>query len=238
MFLEAALNGGRTADDHAAVPRTPGQLADATRTAIAAGAGAVHFHVRRGDGRESLAATDVAAAVRELRPLGVPFGVSTGAWIIADPVQRQAAIAEWTVLPDFVSINFDEVGAADLAASLLHRGVGIEAGVANQFAAEQLVASGVADLCLRIMFEPREKVVAAALTAVAEAERVLDAAVIRCPRLLHGVNETAWALLDEAGRRGYDTRIGLEDTLSLPDGSPARDNADLVRAAVKRLGSG
>jgi uncharacterized protein (DUF849 family) len=235
MFLEAALNGGRTADDHPAVPHTPGQLVDATRASIAAGAGAVHFHVRDGDGRESLAATDVAGAVRDLRPLGVPFGVSTGAWIISDPAQRYAAIAEWTALPDFVSINFDEVGAADLAASLLHRGVGVEAAVANQYAAEQLVASGLAELCLRIMFEPREQVVAAALIAVAEAERVLDAAVIHCPRLLHGLNETAWPLLDEAGRQGYDTRIGLEDTLSLPNGSPARDNADLVRAASLRL---
>ncbi len=30
---------------------------------------------------------------------------------------------------------------------------------------------------------------------------------------------------------GLDTRVGLEDTLYLPDGSRARTNAELVRAA-------
>jgi uncharacterized protein (DUF849 family) len=34
-----------------------------------------------------------------------------------------------------------------------------------------------------------------------------------------------------AGRLGLSTRIGLEDVLVLPDGSPAPDNAALVRAA-------
>jgi uncharacterized protein (DUF849 family) len=38
-------------------------------------------------------------------------------------------------------------------------------------------------------------------------------------------------VLLEASRRGLDTRIGLEDVLVLPDGSPAHDNLDLVRAA-------
>ncbi|SCF37809.1 3-keto-5-aminohexanoate cleavage enzyme [Micromonospora matsumotoense] len=35
----------------------------------------------------------------------------------------------------------------------------------------------------------------------------------------------------EAVRRGLDTRIGLEDTLHLPDGSPAPDNVALVTCA-------
>jgi uncharacterized protein (DUF849 family) len=36
--------------------------------------------------------------------------------------------------------------------------------------------------------------------------------------------------IELAARRGYDTRVGLEDTLVLPDGS-ARGNAELVAAA-------
>ncbi|WP_185063075.1 3-keto-5-aminohexanoate cleavage protein [Pseudonocardia eucalypti] len=31
-----------------------------------------------------------------------------------------------------------------------------------------------------------------------------------------------------------DTRIGLEDSFVMPDGSPAEDNAELVRTAVHR----
>lgn len=31
--------------------------------------------------------------------------------------------------------------------------------------------------------------------------------------------------------QGYATRIGFEDTLVLPNGEPARDNAELIRTA-------
>ena len=235
LLLEAALNGGRSPADHPAMPVSPTQLSAATAEAARAGARAVHFHVRGADGRESLAAADVARAVAEVRTQGVPFGISTGAWIISDPVRRLAVVAEWTLLPDFVSINFDEEGAVELASFFLRRNVTLEAGVANPFAAEQLVRSGLADRCLRIMFEPREQVVADAMTAVAATEAVLDAAAVRAPRLLHGVNATAWPLVDAARARGYATRIGFEDTLTLPDGEVARGNGELVRAALARL---
>jgi len=235
MLVEAALNGGRSPADHPALPVSPAQLATAIAEAAVAGAGAMHFHVRDAHGRESLAADDVARAVTAVRGLGVPFGISTGAWIIAEPARRLAVVREWTALPDFVSINFDEEGAADLAGFFLERDVAIEAGVANRFAAEQLVRSGLGDRCLRIMFEPREQAAEDAMAAVAHAEAVLDAAAVRAPRLLHGVNATAWPLVDAAGARGYDTRIGFEDSLTLPDGKVAEGNGDLVRAALARL---
>ena len=235
MLLEAALNGGRSPADHPAMPVSPAQLGAAAAEAVQAGAGAVHFHVRGVDGRESLAATDVARAVVEVRRHGMPFGISTGAWIIADPARRLAVVEEWTVLPDFVSINFDDEGAAKLAIVFLRRNVGLEAGVANPFAAEQLIRSGLANRCLRIMFEPREQVVSDAMATVAATEAVLDAAAVRTPRLLHGVHATAWPLVDAAGARGYGTRIGFEDTLTLPSGEVAGGNGELVRAALARL---
>jgi len=235
-FLEAALNGGRSRAEHPAVPVSPVELAAAAAESAREGAGAVHFHVRDGDGRETLAASWVARAVAEVRKCQVPFGVSTGAWIIADPAQRLAAVEEWSVLPDFVSINFDEDGADDLAGFFLRRGVAFEAGVANPFAAEQLVRSGYGNRCLRVMFEPREADTVDAMASVAGAEAVLDAAGIRAPRLLHGLNTTAWTLVDAAHARGYATRIGFEDSLTLPDGRMAATNAELVRAALKRTG--
>ena len=59
-------------------------------------------------------------------------------------------------------------------------------------------------------------------------EHVLDEAGIQTPRLLHGFDATAWPLLKVAIQRGYDTRIGLEDAVALPDGRLAHDNAELV----------
>ena len=40
-------------------------------------------------------------------------------------------------------------------------------------------------------------------------------------------------MLAEAKKRGYDSRIGFEDTLFLPDGSIAKSNAELVQSARK-----
>jgi uncharacterized protein (DUF849 family) len=55
------------------------------------------------------------------------------------------------------------------------------------------------------------------------------------PRFLHGCEALAWEFIALAGEACYDTRIGLEDTLTLPDGSRARDNGELVSAARKIL---
>ena len=53
--------------------------------------------------------------------------------------------------------------------------------------------------------------------------------------LLHGEEDACWPLVRHAGRLGLPTRIGLEDTLVLPDGTPAGDNAELVRPYLDRV---
>ncbi len=237
MRLQAALNGARPPHAHPAIPVTPAQLgADAAR-AVAAGADALHVHVRAVSGAESLTAGDVRAVLAAVRAAcpGVPCGVSTGAWIAPDPAARLALVAAWHAPaaggPDYASVNFDECGAAAVARALLDRGVGVEAGLNGPEAARTLVASGLADRCLRILLEPPEPSTADAVATVGAVERALEAAGVRGPRLLHGSEATAWALLALARERGYATRIGLEDTLRLPDGSRAADNTALVRAA-------
>lgn len=53
--------------------------------------------------------------------------------------------------------------------------------------------------------------------------------------VLHGFNDSHWPLLAYAGRLSLQTRIGLEDTLLLPDRSTAPGNAALVSAALDLL---
>ena len=55
------------------------------------------------------------------------------------------------------------------------------------------------------------------------------------PALLHGAGSSAWPAVRHAGRRGVSTRIGLEDTLELPDASPAPGDAALVRTGLAVL---
>ena len=53
------------------------------------------------------------------------------------------------------------------------------------------------------------------------------------PVLLHGEDGGAWPVAALAFRLGLETRIGAEDVTVLPDGRPARSNAELVTAAVR-----
>jgi uncharacterized protein (DUF849 family) len=232
MLLQAAINGARSPTEHPALPVHPDQLAAAARACVAAGTAAIHFHVRAGDGTESLAAADVARAVSAVRTAcrGTPVGVSTGAWIERDPDRRLALIRRWHVLPDYASVNFDEPGAVEIAEELLELGVAVEAGLSGVAAAEWLVRAGLEVRSLRVLLEPQEREPSAALETVADIERTLGSQR-EAPRLLHGVDATAWPLLREAVRRGYDARIGLEDTLRLPGGEVAGDNLDMIRAA-------
>src|SRR5258705_300448 len=77
--------------------------------------------------------------------------------------------------------------------------------------------------------------VASALKSADEMIAVLDRAAIKAPRLLHSSNAAAWGVIDAAARRGYDTRAGLEDVLTLPDGAIAPDNAAIVAEAGRRV---
>lgn len=65
----------------------------AAREAVAAGAEDVHPHPEDRDGRDTLEATAVAAAVSAVRVAvpGVAVGVTTGAWATADPRARAVA---------------------------------------------------------------------------------------------------------------------------------------------------
>jgi len=236
VLLKACLNGARAPGSHPALPLTPDALAADARRCVDAGAGALHVHPRDAAGHESLAPEHIAAALHAIHAVcpGVPVGVSTGAWIVPLLAERLALIAAWaegTELPDFASVNFVEAGALQVCEVLLTGGIGIEAGLSTSVDALWLRDSGIAPRCLRVLIEPDEDDPAAALATAAAIIAVLDAADIHLPRLLHGVDAAAWPLLDAAYNRGYDARIGLEDTLTMPDGTPVPNNAALIAAA-------
>jgi uncharacterized protein (DUF849 family) len=238
MLIQVALNGSRPPAEHPAIPSAPDRYAAEAKAAVHAGAGAIHLHVRAPDGRESIDPDDVARVVSAVRAAcpTTPIGISTGAWIVRDPADRLALVGNWTVLPDYASVNVCERGSDDLMRLLMARGIGVEAGVWTAADANALVDSQLVDRCLRVMLEPMEPSADAARENVAQIVAVLDGAMHTGPRLLHGTGPTAWPMIDEATARGYDTRVGFEDTLTLPDGSVAADNAALVAAARQAAG--
>jgi uncharacterized protein (DUF849 family) len=234
-LIKACLNGSRVADAHSALPTTPEQLAEAAAQAVTAGAGVLPVHPRRADGAQSLDAHCQAEALQAIRRRcpGVPVGVSTAIWIEPDPDVRLAQAQSWTTLPDFASINFDEPGAGALGATLLTRGIGVEAGLSNETDVEALLVSGLAERLLRILIEPDSDEAEPAIQAAERVIHALDAACVTAPRLLHGAEATTWPVLRLALTHGYDIRIGSEDTLLLPSGALTPSNAALVAAAVE-----
>jgi uncharacterized protein (DUF849 family) len=234
--IKVCLNGGRRPGEHPALPVTPEQLAASAREAVAAGAEAVHLHPRDAGGRESLEAADIGAAVRAVRAAcpGTPVGVSTGLWIAGgDPGARLDQVGWWAGLddgerPDFASVNVGEEGFAQLVETLRRAGIGAEAGVWSVADAGRVSAVPLLRVLVEIIDTPAGSAVPAADAILAR----LDTAGVRLERLVHGENEACWPLIAHAGRLGLPTRIGLEDTLTAPDGGPATDNAGLVRAAL------
>jgi uncharacterized protein (DUF849 family) len=195
----------------------------------------LHLHAYDDDGRESFAADVCAAALREVRAAcpGIPLSLTTSAEIEPDPDRRLRLVEAWTVLPDLVTANQGEDGIVALCELLLERGVGIEAGLLELRDAELFVASGLAPRCVRVLLEPLD---VDPDTAVAHAEamgRVI--AGVDLPQVHHGEGIACWAVNARAAGLGHGIRTGLEDVTVLPDGSPAPDNAALVRAAAKLL---
>jgi uncharacterized protein (DUF849 family) len=236
-MLQACLNGLRPRGEHPAVPVTPEELAADAARALEAGAAQLHVHPRvPGGGPDTVEPGAVAATVRAIRAAcpGAPLGLTTGLWTTdGDAERRHACVEAWEELPDYASVNLFEPGSAELCALLERRGVGIEAGVWTLADARLLVERGLAPL--RVLVETSDGGADDPVAAAAEIDELLVQAGVSPPQLHHGAGADAWTVLEAALARGRDVRIGLEDTTLMPDGSVARDNAQLVAEAARRM---
>lgn len=228
-MIQVCLNGPRGAGDGAVVPLSPQALADAAAEAVAAGAVDIHVHAKTPCGQDSLSPRVLAPTLEAIRArVPVPVGVTTGAWAEPDPAARLARIRSWTVLPDHASVNWHEEGAEDVAAALVERGVGVEAGIwSGTDGAARFAASPLGPRVLRVLAEVTDP---SPETAEATAHALLAdlGPAFGRPVLLHGEDGGAWPVL----RLGLATRVGLEDTLVLPDGERALSNAQLVATGL------
>jgi uncharacterized protein (DUF849 family) len=236
IFLQAALNGDRI---HAAAPRNPTAIAEAARAAVDAGAQSVHVHAIDDDGRETLdgaVCAKVLCAIRAVCP-ETPISLTTSAAIVGDPRERLRVVEAWEDMPDLITANQGEPGIIELCELLLSRGVGIEAGLLSIEDARAFVRSGLADRCRRVLIEPLDADPHAAVQHAGEMEDIVTSAGIALEQVHHGYGIACWAVNRRGLERGHGIRTGLEDVTLLPDGKPARDNADLVAAAARLIGA-
>ena len=198
------------------MPLTARELAREAAASVAEGADGLHLHPRDGDGRETMEARWVDAAVLAVRVSGGEISLTTGAWIEPDVDARLRAIASWRALPDVCSVNLAEEGAEEVCRGLAARGIGIEAGLAGEADVERLGG------CVRALIEVADP---------ADAPRIAALLPAGVPQLWHGEEAGTWEVIADARARGIPFRIGLEDVLTLPDGSLAPGNGALVRAS-------
>jgi uncharacterized protein (DUF849 family) len=231
VFLQAALNGDRI---HPAAPRNPTAIAAAAVAAVAAGAQSVHVHAFDHAGRETLDGAACAKVVRAIRALcpATPISLTTSATIVVDPEERFRIVEAWEEMPDLATANQGEPGIVELCELLLSRGIGIEAGLLSVDDARAFVVSGLAGRCRRVLIEPLDADPDAAVQHAAEMEEVVVSAGITLEQVHHGYGIACWAVNRRGLDRGHGIRTGFEDLSLLPDGKPARDNAELVAAAA------
>jgi uncharacterized protein (DUF849 family) len=225
--VEACLNGARARAEHASVPLTPQELAADAVAVRKAGAFAVHLHPRDASGAQTMAARTCDAAVEAIRAAAprLPIGLSTAEAIDPDPFARAAAIRTWRQRPDFVSVNFSELGSAGIVRAATHAGIAVEAGLATAADAEALARSPFTHQVIRALVEVEG--------GADEARAVAALIPAEVAQLWHGYGPQTWEVILAAAEAGVDVRIGLEDTLVLPDGSVAAGNAELVAVAAE-----
>ncbi|MEJ2863734.1 3-keto-5-aminohexanoate cleavage protein [Actinomycetospora flava] len=230
--LQAALNGDSV---HPAVPRTPDEIAADAAACVAAGANLFHLHAFDDDGRESLDGEHVGRVLRAVRAAcpGTPLNVTTFAEIEPDVDRRFRLVSAWTELPDLVAANQGEDGIDELGETLAARGVAVEACLLSVDDARRFVRSPRISSFARVVVEPLVGDPQAALDLAAEIEDVVVAAGVTLEQLHHGVGAASWDVIRRAALRGHGVRVGLEDLDTLPDGSAATSNADLVAAAAE-----
>jgi uncharacterized protein (DUF849 family) len=234
MIVQACLNGDHPPDYHPHLPVTIVALVDDGCRVVKAGASELHIHIRDENGLESLHPDRVDAAMRALKAElpGTLIGISTGAWIEKNDDRLLAYAERWRVRPDYASVNLNETNAPALIEKLHRLGVAVEAGLARSADAERLLALRLERFALRILVEVGEQEPNRAQAVADEILSVLRGSDAQKPILLHGTNASAWPLLRRAVKSGFSTRIGLEDVSTLPDGSAAESNAELVTAAI------
>ena len=239
-MLQVTPSGPFGKERHRNLPVMLDELLAELRECFQAGAGGVHLHVRDEAGAETLDPARVNFVVARIRGLAaelgitVEIGLTTGAWILPQMSERLAMIREWEGV-DCATVNLSEDGFERVMQTVLDIGVGVDVGLWAPRELDLLSASGYLPVAQRVSIEldPGEPYFLQG-TPPGVAKRIndaLDDAGSDCRRLTHGMNAWTWPLVEDAFRRGHDTRVGFEDSILLPDGRAADRNADLVRVA-------
>jgi 3-keto-5-aminohexanoate cleavage enzyme len=244
VAVAVAPNGGRrTKADHTALPMTPDELAASAATCLEAGACMIHAPVRDKDGGHLLDAGVYRAAIAAIRAAvgdRIVIQITSEALGIYRPAEQMKVVRE--VRPEAVSLALRELlpdesheaGFAEFLGWLRREKIAPQIILYTPEEAVSLEALKARGL---IPFEEIPVLYVLGRYTADQKSSPVDLLTFLAPgmpRFAHwsvcafGAHEivcvTAGALL------GGHVRVGFENNLLLPDGSPAPDNAAIVGA--------
>lgn len=249
VAMMLAPNGARlTAVDHPALPIGPEAVAATAVMAVAAGAGAVHLHVRDDEGAHSLDPgryREMLAAVRASVGSDPVLQITTEAVGRFDRQTQMATVRE--VVPEAVSLAMKELVPDDdaLADAAKFFAFVEEADIAAQIILyEPREVARCVDLAQRGIFGSRPPsalfvlgryTVPGSLADPRDLVAFLQGWPHEWPWMICAFGRIETAALTAAAAMGGDVRVGFENSREHADGRIAKDNAERVRAMAAML---
>lgn len=243
-FIMVAPTGARrTKADHPALPLSIAETLQNATACHAAGADALHLHVRTADGAHSLDARlylETLAALHDVLP-DMPVQITTEAAGVFDVATQLACLR--AVKPDWASISLREVARAPELADRLY------GTCADNGTKVQHILYGMEDIALLTEWRKTGAVRAEQTDVICVLGRYTQGQ-ISDPRALAPFVDalpqgTSWmvcafgpqehACLIEAAKLGGALRVGFENSTQDASGLPHTDNAASVAALRQRL---
>ncbi|MDX5592804.1 3-keto-5-aminohexanoate cleavage protein [Pseudovibrio sp. SPO723] len=246
-LIMCAPNGAqRTKEDHPAIPMNIAESIAASQEAVAAGAQAIHLHVRDEEGRHTLDGARYAELLQEFK-LQLPDTVcqiTTEAAGVFSPQQQAAAVEQ--AMPEAVSVALSEM-ARDLAVAVRFYGFAREAGIALQhilyspadlqsllrLQQENIVPSGFGT-CLFVLgrYSTGQQSRPQDLLSFFHAKKEGGLTEGAKPFMLCAFGQAETACLAASFTMGGNARVGFENSLWHADGRIAKNNAERVAAVA------
>lgn len=255
LAIAVAPNGGRrTKADHPAIPLNPDELARTAAECLEAGAGMIHVHVRRSDGRHLLDADayrQAIAAIRAATGERMVIQITTEALGIYAPAEQVAVLK--SVRPEAASLALREIvpdEAAEPAFAETLSWMKRENVLPQIILYDPSEAARLAGMVRRGLVPWRDIPVLFVLGryTVSQTSQPADLLPFLAPDMPRFANWSVCAFgrheaacVTAAALLGGHVRVGFENNLLLPDGRVAPSNAALVEAvatAARALGLG
>jgi len=253
VAIAVAPNGGRRVKrDHPAIPLTAAELARTAAECADAGAGMIHAHVRKPDGQHLLDADayrETIAAIRGEVGDRMVVQITTESLGIYEPVEQISVLK--AVRPEAASLALRELAPDEAAEPEFFRAL---AWMGREGVSPQIILYDVHEAVRLAAMRERGDLpwpdipVLYVLGRYTTSQTALprDLLPFLAPAMPRFANWSVCAFgrheaacVTAAALLGGHIRVGFENNLLLPDGGPARSNAELVAtvaSAIRALG--